>query len=56
MGAAQGIYDKNLYNIVQYPDQEARYSRWVIGRHFVPFCKTSLQDQDLPVIKLLHAK
>jgi len=50
MGAAHGIYGKNLYNTVLYPDQEARYSRRVIGRYFVPFCKTSLQNQDLPVI------
>lgn len=49
-GAAHGIYSKNLYNTAQYPDQEVRYSGRVIGMHFVPFCKTSLQDQDLPVI------
>jgi hypothetical protein len=50
MGAAHGIYGKNLYNTVLYPDQEVRYSGWVIGRHFVPFCNSSLEDQDLPVI------
>jgi hypothetical protein len=50
MGTAHGIYGKNLYNTVLYPDQEVRYSGRVIERHFMPFCKTSLQDQDLPVI------
>jgi len=50
MGASHGIYGKNLYNTVLYPDQEVRYSGRVIGRHFVPFCKTSLEHKDLPVI------
>jgi len=50
MGAAHEIYGKNLYNTVLYPDWEARYSGRVIGRHLMPFCKTTLQDQDLPVI------
>jgi hypothetical protein len=50
MGAAHGIYGKNLYSTVLCPDQEVRYSRWVTGKLSVPFCKTSLEDQDLPVI------
>jgi hypothetical protein len=50
MGAAHGIYGKNLYNTVLYPDKEVRCSGRVIGRHFVLFCKTSLEDQDLPMI------